>query len=257
MEILTSNHLITFFRECHSAHFHELLYNDNLTILQRKLAKEKYQKELTSKGSAFLNEHLSIHGKIKNVSEEFCSVVLIGKQNDVSFSTSVPSEVSMGNNIYHEQTQILFLFKYRPNHFNEILPYLSKDAEVNVAGIVRLIESYAGEISVGEKILMKGKDSNFNRNYSVYLDLISIEKAEIPNKNFGCFIATACYGDYDAPEVLLLRSYRDNVLLKSVSGRFFVSFYYLLSPHIAILLDKSQLTKRFIRKLLNLIIKLL
>lgn len=53
----------------------------------------------------------------------------------------------------------------------------------------------------------------------------------------GCFIATACYGNYDAPEVLVLRHYRDEHLLRTAWGRSFVKAYYKLSPPAAKLLD--------------------
>lgn len=41
-----------------------------------------------------------------------------------------------------------------------------------------------------------------------------------------CFIATAVYGDVNAPEVQALRDFRDNVLEKSALGRLAVDFYY-------------------------------
>lgn len=41
-----------------------------------------------------------------------------------------------------------------------------------------------------------------------------------------CFIATAVYGDQNAPQVETLRQYRDNVLKESTLGRRFISFYY-------------------------------
>jgi len=63
----------------------------------------------------------------------------------------------------------------------------------------------------------------------------------------GCFIATACYGDYNSEEVLVLREFRDNVLLNSLVGRVFVKFYYLISPPIANIIEKSSILKTFIR----------
>ena len=43
---------------------------------------------------------------------------------------------------------------------------------------------------------------------------------------WGCFIATAVYGDINAPEVQTLREFRDNVLKKRRLGRAAVKVYY-------------------------------
>lgn len=64
----------------------------------------------------------------------------------------------------------------------------------------------------------------------------------------GCFVATACYGDYNSLEVLLLRQYRDEKLLPNNFGFYFVKLYYMLSPPIAKQLEKSDSLKKNVRQ---------
>ncbi len=56
-------------------------------------------------------------------------------------------------------------------------------------------------------------------------DYISVDNlGEIENDD--CFIATAIYGNRDAPQVQTLRDFKDDVLMRSAAGRLFVGFYY-------------------------------
>ena len=64
----------------------------------------------------------------------------------------------------------------------------------------------------------------------------------------GCFIATACYGNYNAPEVLIFREYRDSYLINTWIGRSFIAFYYFTSPPIAKIIAKHEWMKKTIRK---------
>jgi PKD repeat protein len=63
----------------------------------------------------------------------------------------------------------------------------------------------------------------------------------------GCFIATACYGSYMAPEVMVLRHFRDTHLLTNGPGRAFVRFYYRHSPPIANYIRDKKVLKLLVR----------
>lgn len=67
----------------------------------------------------------------------------------------------------------------------------------------------------------------------------------------GCYIATAVYGSYDAPEVLTLRSFRDQVLRKHWLGRLFIKAYYFLSPPIAERLKDARRINGLVRAALD------
>ena len=67
----------------------------------------------------------------------------------------------------------------------------------------------------------------------------------------GCYIATAVYGDYDAPEVLTLRMYRDIVLKKTLIGRAFIRLYYATSPKLASKLKGHTFINSKIKKILE------
>lgn len=78
------------------------------------------------------------------------------------------------------------------------------------------------------------------------------KESEINTQSNGCYIATACYGNEKAPEVIKLKLYRDKVLKKKITGRIFIKFYYFVSPTIAIWL-KNQTRLNFLikEKILN------
>ena len=67
----------------------------------------------------------------------------------------------------------------------------------------------------------------------------------------GCYIATCVYGSYDAPEVLTLRRFRDEILKKHMLGRAFIRCYYAISPHLVKCFGESEWFHRFWRKRLD------
>jgi len=67
----------------------------------------------------------------------------------------------------------------------------------------------------------------------------------------GCYIATAVYGSYDAPQVLTLRRFRDERLALSAVGRACTSAYYAVSPPMARHFEEGTVTNRLIRLALD------
>lgn len=73
----------------------------------------------------------------------------------------------------------------------------------------------------------------------------------------GCYIATMAYGDYDHPQVMILRQFRDEVLDKSALGKWFIKTYYHYSPRLVERLKNQRTVNIIIRKALNQFIKLI
>jgi hypothetical protein len=82
-----------------------------------------------------------------------------------------------------------------------------------------------------------------------------IEKTK--EKKSGCFIATAAYGSADHPDVIALRTFRDDYLLPSRLGKLIVKIYYFISPPLAQAIRIHPLLRNLPRKGIQLISKML
>lgn len=69
-----------------------------------------------------------------------------------------------------------------------------------------------------------------------------------------CFIATCIYGQ-EAVETRALRLFRDQYLKRSIAGRMFVEGYYLFSPTVVKVLEKSNVLRRLTEAGLNIIVR--
>ena len=73
-----------------------------------------------------------------------------------------------------------------------------------------------------------------------------------------CYIATVCYGDSMAPEVIKFKEFRDNFLRHNYWGRKIISFYYKHAEEVSNKLKNMPLVNKLIRVIfLNSIYKLL
>ena len=73
----------------------------------------------------------------------------------------------------------------------------------------------------------------------------------------GCFIATAVYDDFSAPQVKILRKFRDELLLKSMVGRFFVQLYCKTSPPAANFMRKHPFLKDMFKFPLDVFVRII
>jgi len=65
-----------------------------------------------------------------------------------------------------------------------------------------------------------------------------------------CFVATVCYETADAPQVNLLRTFRDDCLMRSRIGSALVRLYCWVSPPIADALSRRPTARRLVKRLL-------
>lgn len=75
--------------------------------------------------------------------------------------------------------------------------------------------------------------------------------------NSGCYVATMVYGSYDAPEVMVLRRFRDDTLSHSKAGRAFIRWYYGWSPGFVAKYHHLSWLHAIIKVVLNRLVKFL
>ncbi|GHU93724.1 hypothetical protein FACS1894208_03640 [Clostridia bacterium] len=84
------------------------------------------------------------------------------------------------------------------------------------------------------------------------------QKSKWMRKSAGkCYVATAVYGDYDAPEVRILRKFRDKTLKRNIFGKLFIRVYYKLSPPLARRLSPDTRAGRGIKRILDKFVRYL
>ena len=97
--------------------------------------------------------------------------------------------------------------------------------------------------------------SRVNKNRNTIVGMESEIERAVQKSSSGCYIATMAYGDYNHPQVVILREYRDQVLSKYIFGRLFIKIYYGTSPYLVKYLSGRDSVHFFIRKLIDQWIK--
>jgi len=102
-----------------------------------------------------------------------------------------------------------------------------------------------------EKRIQRERMEETMKKYNATLDKIRKDR----QAQESCYIATMVYGDYNHPQVLVLRQFRDEILDKSILGRWFIKTYYYYSPKLVEHLKDKKTIDNFIRCILNQFIK--
>jgi len=113
------------------------------------------------------------------------------------------------------------------------------------------IESAVQTMSVIGTLDMTSQCRTYYNNNNNTLSSINRQLQPKPSSSGGCYIATMAYGDYDHPQVLVLRQFRDSYLSKRGWGQKFINFYYANSPRWVEALKGHKRINALIRKLLD------
>ena len=113
------------------------------------------------------------------------------------------------------------------------------------------IESAVRTMDIIGTLDMTSQCRTYYNNNNNTLNSINRQLQPKPSSSGGCYIATMAYGDYDHPQVMVLRQFRDSYLSKRDWGKKFINFYYANSPRWVEGLKNHKHINALIRKVLN------
>ena len=145
--------------------------------------------------------------------------------------------------------------------------YLKTSSEV-VQVVVALMVEYVNttapvvgvelrSVNVLKSLIHFKMDSNTRERFVTNKTTLDRLYSQSNKSSKGCYIATMVYGDYDDPNVQVLRSFRDEKLSKSFYGRKFIHYYYKYSPQLVSRLKDFKTINSFIRIILDIFILIL
>jgi hypothetical protein len=173
------------------------------------------------------------------------------QQNELArklINTEISFEGSI-ENIRANEIEFHFIYDNKYRSGETIYPHVALKYNHQLFAGDLLLFKKGDDVSISSKLL------NWSP-YKVELELVSISKTgftredrlkaqyKLLHKGEYCFIATACYGDYDAEPVITLRNFRDDTLLKTKLGQQLVDCYYLISPALAKRISHSDSLKK-------------
>lgn len=188
--------------------------------------------------------------ELKNQCNEIVKTMnFVENEQEMLMSTNPPDNL-MG---LHEA--IINMYNPFFNFFSEFLYRLSL-TEIEDLEDPRL-EKYL-TIENGKKVVDMHLTLSFDEEQKAFTreteKLKRENKKNNTKKGKNCFIATTVYENIDAPEIMKLRKWRDNVLCNSVFGKLIIEIYYFSGKYFANWINKFPFLKRIIKYFLDLFI---
>ena len=190
------------------------------------------------------------HENFKKLMNEFSSILSNTRNGNIPESiydlvnscnkelTIIKSEIGKEHKLYTESSnEIVYL---STTMLSEWIKSNHNLLTFSVQGMSlgnNLLEVCSATFEAVDKIETTGNGKNgFNKTKASF---DSIKQSLQPKS--GCYIATMTYGNYNHPQVIHLRKFRDNKLRKTSFGKLFIKVYYAISPTIVALCKDNKL----------------
>ncbi len=85
----------------------------------------------------------------------------------------------------------------------------------------------------------------------------NIFESRIPKLMKECFVATVAYESSEHPDLDILRSFRDNVLVRHHSGRAFISWYYRKGPGLANAVSRYSVSRKIAKRGIQTLVRMM
>ncbi|WP_417198138.1 phospholipase D-like domain-containing protein [Bizionia sp.] len=212
-------------------HFRRDTQNNRLIYLDKKtknFEQNAFKKTIYNYKRKTLSEKPELILPENTVKEDF---IFLSDENEKYFSFYV----ALAYNRHR-----LSYFKPYELTYSEFENYKSQFAR----GYIKYKNGYSGQ-SFLENIDKRLKEKD---------DRDRINKVGKYKQKEGCYIATMVYGNYNHPEVLELRKFRDITLKKRLIGRKFIKFYYKHSPNYVRYVENKRLLNLFSKLIIKAIV---
>jgi hypothetical protein len=252
---------------CSTAYFNWLTENDddrNPYEISKKITENAKRLAVSEEVKKRVNDDLDTIEELKEQKKlESKTAYFIEKINNLPSLESLPP--SQSHIIPNElkkflESSIPLLMAVKSENINAFKEWSEVFVNVTLNYSMHYIEN-SNKPKVPEVLSLLRKvqdlymDGELEETFNFIFNSLSKTTVQANSSSGGCYIATLVYGDYDSPEVLILRKFRDHVLARTIWGTLFIKIYYLTSPSLVKILKNRTFIQNRIRKILDSIVQ--